>query len=57
MGSSSFVVPSQVSRRRGPTPRRAETEMVAGRPVFVLYRPSRGLEVRDSNWDNRTARG
>jgi len=28
------------------TPRRAETEMVGGRPVYVVYRPSRGLEVR-----------
>ncbi len=27
-------------------PRRAETEMVGGRQVFVVYRPSRGLEVR-----------
>jgi hypothetical protein len=26
--------------------------MVAGRPVFVLYRPSRGLEVRDGTWVN-----
>ncbi|MFT7840858.1 hypothetical protein Q5530_32375 [Saccharothrix sp. BKS2] len=31
-----------------PTPRRAETEVVAGRQVHVIYRPSRGLEVRDS---------
>ncbi|QWF79095.1 magnesium transporter [Amycolatopsis sp. CA-230715] len=29
-----------------PEPRRAEAEMVAGKPVFVVYRPSRGLEVR-----------
>ncbi|TQJ04951.1 magnesium transporter [Amycolatopsis cihanbeyliensis] len=29
------------------TPRRADSEMVAGKPVFVLYRPSRGLEVRE----------
>ncbi|MBK1789002.1 magnesium transporter [Prauserella cavernicola] len=27
-------------------PRRVEPELVAGKPVFVLYRPSRGLEVR-----------
>jgi len=53
-GEDAFVVPSQVTRRE--PPRRAETEMVAGRPVFVLYRPSRGLEVRDSSWDSRTAR-
>jgi hypothetical protein len=56
-GEDSFVVPSQVSRgNRDTGPRRAETEMVAGRPVFVLYRPSRGLEVRESNWDTRSAR-
>jgi hypothetical protein len=56
-GEDSFVVPSQVTRaNRQQGPRRAETEMVAGRPVFVLYRPSRGLEVHDSGWDSRTAR-
>ena len=60
-GEDSFVVPSQVTRRnRDGGPRRAETEMVAGKPVFVLYRPSRGLEVRESMrdgaWDNRSAR-
>lgn len=31
-----------------PAPRRAETEVVGGRPVFVLYWPSRGFEVRDT---------
>lgn len=58
-GEDAFVVPSKVSRTREavPGPRRAETEMVAGRPVFVLYRPSRGLEVRDGSWDSRSARG
>ena len=57
-GEDAFVVPSQVARReRDNEPRRAETEMVAGRPVFVLYRPSRGLEVRDGTWvNNRSAR-
>ncbi|WP_246868301.1 hypothetical protein [Saccharopolyspora sp. ASAGF58] len=30
-----------------PAPRRAEMEVVAGRPVYVVYRPSRGLEVAD----------
>ncbi len=30
-----------------PAPRRAEMEVVAGRPVYVIYRPSRGLEVAD----------
>jgi hypothetical protein len=58
-GEDAFVVPSKVSRSRQAVsgPRRAETEMVAGRPVFVLYRPSRGLEVRDGSWDSRSARG
>jgi hypothetical protein len=58
-GEDAFVVPSKVSRTRQAVsgPRRAETEMVAGRPVFVLYRPSRGLEVRDGSWDSRSARG
>lgn len=28
-------------------PHHVEPELVAGKPVFVLYRPSRGLEVRD----------
>lgn len=28
-------------------PRRAERELVGGRPVHVVYRPSRGLEVRE----------
>lgn len=28
-------------------PRPADVEMVAGRPVHVVYRPSRGLEVRE----------
>jgi hypothetical protein len=60
-GEDAVVVPSQVvSRRRtdevtvyepppvvGPRP--AETEMVAGRPVHVIFRPSRGLEVRGDN--------
>jgi hypothetical protein len=45
-----FVVPSQVRRAERDAPRRAETEMVAGRPVFVLYRPSRGLEVSDGGF-------
>ncbi|SFQ16355.1 hypothetical protein SAMN05421810_1054 [Amycolatopsis arida] len=36
---------------RPPQPRRVDPEMVAGKPVFVLYRPSRGLEVRDEPRD------
>lgn len=48
------LVPSRVNGRvvdaptTVPGPRRAETEVVAGRQVHVIYRPSRGLEVRDS---------
>lgn len=30
-------------------PRRAEMEEVAGRPVWVVYRPSAGLEVNDGD--------
>ncbi|EHR49322.1 hypothetical protein SacmaDRAFT_1030 [Saccharomonospora marina XMU15] len=40
-----------VSGVGAPQPRRVEPELVAGRPVFVLYRPSRGLEVRDESRD------
>jgi hypothetical protein len=45
------VVPSRVSHRATPPealdgPRPADVEEVAGRPVHVVYRPSRGLEVR-----------
>jgi hypothetical protein len=60
-GEDAMVVPSQVSTGRnegrfdaaapiGPArtnPRPADVEMVAGRPVHVVYRPSRGLEVRE----------
>lgn len=60
-GEDAMVVPSQVSTGRnegrfdaaapiGPprtSPRPADVEMVAGRPVHVVYRPSRGLEVRE----------
>ncbi|HWC81453.1 MAG TPA: hypothetical protein VG756_15990 [Pseudonocardiaceae bacterium] len=54
-GEDAFVVPSRVTGqvRRRPVPRRAETEMVSGRPVFVLYRPSKGLEVADGGWESR----
>lgn len=49
-----MVVPSRISSSAAPAPaspqpRRAEQEMVAGRPVFVLYRPSRGIELRDTD--------
>ncbi|WP_091675371.1 magnesium transporter [Amycolatopsis marina] len=39
-------------------PRRVDPEVVAGKPVFVLYRPSRGLEVREDFRDtDRAVRG
>ncbi|MBE9374658.1 hypothetical protein IQ251_09385 [Saccharopolyspora sp. HNM0983] len=50
------LVPSRVAAEQdrgapdpgpGPQPRRSENEVVAGRPVNVIYRPSRGLEVAD----------
>jgi hypothetical protein len=51
-GEESVLVPSRVTRRAetdpptGPgQPRLADVEEVAGRPVHVVYRPSRGLEV------------
>ncbi|HKS43768.1 MAG TPA: magnesium transporter [Amycolatopsis sp.] len=48
------VVPSRVSTSaaRVPAaaqPRRVEQEVVGGKPVFVLYRPSRGIEMRDTD--------
>ncbi|MFL6121115.1 magnesium transporter, partial [Actinophytocola sp.] len=58
-GEDAMVVPSQVAPRRNEgrydsqpqaprsNPRPADVEMVAGRPVHVVYRPSRGLEVRE----------
>lgn len=44
------LVPSRSGGYSGPVqePRRAETEVVAGRQVHVIYRPSRGFEVRDN---------
>jgi hypothetical protein len=61
-GDDAMIVPSQVNTRRNEgrfepapvtaprapvQPRPADVEMVAGRPVHVVYRPSRGLEVRE----------
>lgn len=54
------LVPSRASHRPVTTPsRRAELEVVAGRPVWVVYRPSRGLVVGDSGdgGGNRAVRG
>lgn len=36
-------------------PRHVESEMVAGKPVHVLYRPSQGLEVRQNTRDTDSA--
>ncbi|MCP2256058.1 hypothetical protein LY13_004841 [Prauserella aidingensis] len=38
--------PAPAPAPTAPEPRRADSELVAGKPVYVLYRPSRGLEVR-----------
>ncbi|HEY8374407.1 MAG TPA: hypothetical protein VIL00_16860 [Pseudonocardiaceae bacterium] len=52
-GEDAVVVPSRLNGTRNATgsatsePRRAEMEVVAGRPVWVVYRPSRGMEFRD----------
>jgi hypothetical protein len=50
------AVPSQPGPAR-PQPRRADTEVVGGKPVFVVYRPSRGLEVREDLRDTDHAMG
>ncbi|MBV9846968.1 MAG: hypothetical protein JOZ47_18170 [Kutzneria sp.] len=50
-GEDAVIVPSHISAGGDPSPRqphRAETEMVAGRPVHMIYRPSRGIEVADT---------
>ncbi|GAA4018783.1 hypothetical protein GCM10022247_48040 [Allokutzneria multivorans] len=41
------TTPSAVSSGSVSSPRRADMETVAGRSVWVVYRPSRGLELRD----------
>lgn len=43
--SEPVMVPSQASAGSAP-PRQAEMETVDGRPVFVVYRPSQGFEMR-----------
>ncbi|MFL6144941.1 MAG: magnesium transporter [Labedaea sp.] len=57
-GEDAVVVPSRVTHLGGGdiepgSPRPAESEEVAGRPVQVVYRPSRGLEVADSGRPRR----
>ncbi|SDN57929.1 hypothetical protein [Allokutzneria albata] len=52
-GEDAVVVPSRLdasptaSTGSMSSPRRSDMETVAGRPVWVVYRPSRGLELRD----------
>jgi hypothetical protein len=53
-----YTVPSQPGPgvpRPQPLPRRVDPEVVAGKPVFVLYRPSRGIEVREEMRDTDRA--
>ncbi|MGH3999676.1 MAG: hypothetical protein ACRDTJ_19705, partial [Pseudonocardiaceae bacterium] len=50
-GEEPVYVPSAVGNPHG-APRRADLEEVAGQPVWVVYRPSAGLEVgSEANWD------
>lgn len=57
--ADSVVVPSRLratpaAATRVPSPpqqRRAERELVGGRPVHVIFRPSRGIEVREDPRD------
>jgi hypothetical protein len=46
VGDEPVYVPSRPTDSRA-APRRADLEEVAGRPVWVVYRPSVGLEVSD----------
>jgi hypothetical protein len=55
VGDEPVYVPSAISNPRG-TPRQAELEEVAGRPVWVVYRPSAGLEVGSEVMDGDSAR-
>lgn len=51
-------VAPEVPQQARNAPRRVDAEVVAGKPVFVLYRPSRGLEVREDLRDSdRAVRG
>ncbi|MGH3865045.1 MAG: hypothetical protein ACRDQ4_02715 [Pseudonocardiaceae bacterium] len=54
-GEDPVYVPSAVSDPRG-APRPAELEEVAGRPVWVVYRPSAGLEVGVERTDGASPR-
>ncbi len=54
-GEDPVYLPSAVSDPRGAL-RQAELEEVAGRPVWVVYRPSAGLEVGSERTDGDSAR-
>lgn len=55
----SDYAPQDVPRTPGvrAQPRRVDPEVVAGKPVFVLYRPSRGIEVREEPRDTDQVMG
>jgi hypothetical protein len=50
-GEDEVLVPSRATAAPVRVPRRAELEVVGGRPVWVFYRPSRGLVVGDHGAD------
>lgn len=57
-GEDAVLVPSHPANGPAGVPRRSELEVVAGRPVWVVYRPSRGLVVGDQGGGaTRTATG
>lgn len=57
-GEDAVLVPSRASHRNPrAAPRRTELEVVAGRPAWVVYRPSRGLVIGDNGDGNRTVLG
>jgi hypothetical protein len=49
----SRVGPGERAETLNPSPRPADIEEVGGRPVHVVYRPSRGLEVADNRQPRR----
>jgi hypothetical protein len=54
-GEEQAYVPSAIRNPRG-APRQADLEEVAGRPVWVVYRPSAGLEVGSDVTDGDSVR-
>ncbi len=54
-GEEQTYVPSAIRNPRG-APRQADLEEVAGRPVWVVYRPSAGLEVGSDVTDGDSVR-